>query len=49
MLSFSQARGTAVSDTTQKGGEQMPITLTFHLFGLTVTVRVKKQNRHPAR
>ena len=25
-----------------KGGEKMPITLTFHLFGLTFTLRIKK-------
>ena len=29
-----------------KGGEKMPITLTFHVFGLTFTIRIKKQNRH---
>ena len=25
----------------------MPITLTFHVFGLTITVTVKSNNRHP--
>jgi len=27
----------------------MPITLTFHVFGFTVTVRVKSDNRHSAK
>ena len=30
-----------------KGGEYMPITITFHPFGFTVTIKiVKKYNRH---
>lgn len=32
-----------------KGGEHMPITLTIHIFGCVITIKVKKQNRHPAR
>ena len=32
----------AVRPSLPKGGEYMPITLTFHLFGLTFTIRVKK-------
>jgi len=27
----------------------MPITLTFHIFGLVFTIKVKSENRHPAR
>ena len=27
----------------------MLLTVTFHIFGYTVTIKVKKQNRHPAR
>jgi len=27
----------------------MPLTITLHLFGLTITVKVKRDNRHPAR
>jgi len=27
----------------------MPITLTFHVFGLTITVTVKSRNRHSAK
>ena len=28
----------------------MPITITLHIFGYTVTIRIKKgENRHPAR
>ena len=29
-----------------KGGVPMPITLTFHIFGLTVTIRINGRNRH---
>lgn len=32
----------AVWSLTSEGGEKMPITLTFHLFGLTFTLRIKK-------
>ncbi len=32
-----------------KGGEAMPITVTFHIFGYVVTIKVKSENRHPAR
>ena len=32
-----------------KGGESMPITLTFHVLGFTITVTVKSKNRHPGR
>ena len=32
-----------------RGGETMPITLTFHVFGLTVTITVKSKNRHSAK
>ena len=27
----------------------MPITLTFHIFGYTITVTVKSRNRHSAK
>ena len=32
-----------------KGGDLMPVTITFHLFGLTFTLRIKWENRHPGR
>ena len=32
-----------------KGGVSMPVRLTFHMFGYTVTIKVKKDNRHTAR
>ena len=35
--------------TNPKGGVDMPITLTFHVFGCTVTVKVKSDNRHSAK
>jgi len=27
----------------------MPITITLHIFGITVTIKIKRWNRHPAR
>ena len=33
----------------RKGGEKMPITLTFHILHWTVTVKVKSGNRHSAK
>lgn len=33
----------------RKGGEAMPITLTFHVLSWTVTIKVKSRNRHPGR
>ena len=27
----------------------MPITITFHVFGITITVSVKRNNRHSAK
>ena len=27
----------------------MPITITLHIFGYTVTIRIKGENRHPGR
>ena len=32
----------------RKGGDKMPITITFHIFGFTVTIRIKGRNRHSA-
>ena len=32
-----------------KGGMYMPITITFHLFGFTVTIRITCRNRHSAK
>lgn len=32
-----------------KGGEAMPITLTFHILIWTVTIHVKSRNRHSAK
>ena len=32
-----------------KGVRLVPITLTFHIFGYVVTIRVKSENRHPGR
>ena len=31
---------------TPKGGDMMPITLTFHILRWTVTIKVKSGNRH---
>ena len=37
------------SVTSPKGGVAMPITLTFHILGYTITVTVKSRNRHSAK
>ena len=39
----------AVPSHRPKGGADMPITLTFHIFGCTVTITVKSGNRHSAK
>ena len=39
----------AVGHTTREGVRLVPITLTFHIFGYVVTIRVKSENRHPGR
>ena len=31
---------------SERGDVLMPITLTFHIFGLTVTIRINGRNRH---
>ena len=31
---------------SERGDVPMPITLTFHIFGLTVTIRINGRNRH---
>ena len=32
-----------------KGGDLMPFTLTFHLLGFVITLKVKRENRHSAK
>lgn len=32
-----------------KGGEAVPITITLHILGYTVTIRIKGRNRHSAK
>ena len=29
--------------TTRKGGDSMPLTITFHVFGYVFTIRVKRE------
>jgi hypothetical protein len=36
----------AVGYISMKEVKHMPITLTLHIFGYTVTIKVKKQDRH---
>ena len=36
----------AVGYTTRKGVRLMPITLTLHIFGFVITIKVKSKNRH---
>jgi len=45
---YDDASGSVAVAPLSKGGEQMPITLTFHFFGFVITVRVKSKNRHRA-
>lgn len=40
------ATGGLTPEFPLKGGVPMPITLTFHIFGLTVTIRINGRNRH---
>ena len=35
-----------LAHTTRKGGDLMPLTITFHIFGYVVTIRVKCETRH---
>ena len=39
----------AVGSHFRKEVRAMPITLTFHIFGLVFTIKVKSENRHPGR
>ena len=39
----------AVRPHFRKEVRLMPITLTFHIFGLVFTIKVKSENRHPGR
>ena len=39
----------AVGYTTRKGVRLVPITLTVHIFGVVITIRVKRENRHSAK
>ena len=38
-----------VSVSSEREVRDMPITITFHIFGFTVTVRIKGRNRHSAK
>jgi len=48
---LQQAARQAVGHHTPRGGDGMPITITLHVFGFTITVRVnrKSDNRHSAK
>ena len=39
----------AVGYTTRKGVRLVPITLTVHIFGVVITIKVKRENRHSAK
>ncbi len=42
--------GRRLSPNLRKEVRTMPVTITFHVFGFTFTLRiVKKENRHPGR
>ena len=38
--------GGGCDHTLRKEVTSMPVTLTFHIFGLVFTIRVKRENRH---
>ena len=38
-----------VGHSSMRGGDEMPMTFTFHWYGFTITIRVKRDSRHPAR
>ena len=48
---IAQAVGFHVPSYAISGKEvrSMPITITFHVFGITITVTVKSNNRHSAK
>ena len=45
----STAKAQAVGYHLRKEVIAMPITVTFHVFGLTITITVKSNNRHSAK
>ena len=45
----SYTAGGFVPVSSDKEVRDMPITITFHIFGFTVTVRIKGRNRHSAK
>ena len=48
-LGRQNSDGRFVPGIPPKGGVLMPITLTFHFLGLTITVRINGRNRHSAK
>mgnify|MGYP000806463651 CR=1 FL=1 len=44
-----QTTAGGLATSPAKGVRLMPITLTFHLFGCVITIKVKSENRHPGR
>ena len=48
---IAQAVGLHVPSHVTSGKEviSVPITITFHVFGITITVTVKSNNRHSAK
>jgi hypothetical protein len=49
MVSSGAAKAAGGSSHTPKGGDILPITLTFHILRWTVTIHVKSKDRHPGR
>ena len=43
------SQGGKSMDIREYMGVAMPITLTFHIFGYTVTITVKSRDRHSAK
>ena len=48
-MSWALHERQAVGYTTRKGVRLMPITLTLHILGFVITIKVKSENRHSAK
>ena len=49
ILSMALHERKAVGHIPRKGVRLVPITLTLHIFGFVITIRVKSENRHSAK
>ena len=49
MAAFYTPLALTVTSHLREEVVDMPITITLHIFGYTVTIRIKGENRHPGR